>query len=130
MWEFDCLQNFQVSATAMSEAGCVPLSHSVDSENRCFSETRIIEGARGVSFVMSDVLDWSIEAQHFPDLAFRPVRVEPRQDLFLRRQTGQHHPDLARQFLRRLLVVSNAIDFVDRQSTFFKAIVECALGNA
>src|SRR6185369_12583146 len=85
VWEFNCFQNFQIVATATSEAGGVPLAHAVDRENRCFLETRIIESARGVCLMMAHVLNPPVVAQHFLNLSFWPPRIESRENLLFRR---------------------------------------------
>src|SRR5688572_5673060 len=130
MWELNRFKDLQAVTISTSEARRIPLADTIDRENGCILKTRVVETACCVSLMVAHVVDWTIVAKHFPDLTFRPARIEACQHFLLRRKTGQHHPYLSREFFCRLLVVGDTIDLIDRNSAFFETVVERALRNA
>lgn len=58
------------------------------------------------------IFNWTVVAQHFPDLAFRLARIQACQHFLLRGENRRIIQILSGQLLRRLLV-GDAIDFVE-----------------
>ena len=89
MWKLDGFQDLQPIAIAIAiattEARRVPLDHAIDRKNGRVFETLVVETARAVGLMAEHVFNWTIVAQHFPDLAFRLARITPPANLLPRR---------------------------------------------
>ena len=85
MWKLDGFQDLQPIAIATTEARRVPPDHAVDRKNGRVFETLVVETARAVGLMAEHVFNWTIVAQHFPDLAFRLARITPPANLLPRR---------------------------------------------